>query len=302
MNTLSELKQQAIYTKDKVVAVAGAADEQVLAAVKQAVDETMCSFHLFGCASEIASIAEVISLDLTSESIAITHTEVPAAAAVKDVHNREADILMKGNIPTKNVLKAVLDKTNGLRGSKVLSHVALFEIPNQDRLIFLTDAAMNIAPGLEEKVEIIKNAVRVAHGVGISDPKTAVLAAVEEINPAMQATLDAAALTQMQKRAQISGCTIDGPLAFDNAVSAEAAAQKGIKSDVAGNADILVVPSIEAGNVLYKSFMYFSGAQAAAVISGATAPIVLTSRADSSASKLNSLAMALVSEKTFQGV
>ncbi|MFD2762314.1 bifunctional enoyl-CoA hydratase/phosphate acetyltransferase [Lentibacillus juripiscarius] len=302
MKTLTDLRKQAAFEQNKVVAVAGAADEHVLAAVKKAVDENMCSFRLFGAKADIALAADAIGLDLGKEAITVTDAIDPVMVAVKNVHDQKSDILMKGNVQTKHVLKAVLDKAYGLRGSGILSHVALFEIPNQDRLLFLTDAAMNIAPTLKEKTAIIKNAVRIAHGIGIADPKTAVLAAVEEVNPAMQVTLDAAALAQMQKRSQITGCTIDGPLAFDNAVSSRAAAQKGIQSDVAGDADMLVVPSIEAGNALYKSFIYFSGAQVAAVISGASAPIVLTSRADSSESKLNSLALALVSEKTFQGV
>ncbi|QKY71626.1 phosphate butyryltransferase [Lentibacillus sp. CBA3610] len=298
---LTELVQQAKADNNKIVAVANGADKGVLSAVKIAVDEGLCSFLLFGAETDIRKLAEVVDLNLLTEAVTIIHREHnTASAAVKAVHDRKADILMKGNVSTKNLLKAVLDKEFGLRTGNSLSHVALFDIPNQNRLIFLTDAAMNIAPDLEGKRNIVQNAVQVAHGVGFHNPKAAVLGAVETVNADMQATVDAAALTQMQKRNQITGCTVDGPLALDNAISENAVRQKGITSDVAGDADILVVPTIEAGNMLYKSLMYFSDANVAAVISGARAPIVLTSRTDSSESKLYSLALALVSEKTFR--
>lgn len=300
MQHLSELIQQAKTENNKIVAVAQAEDKEVLSAVKKAIDETLCSFLLFGVEKDIRNIAEDIDFDLTAEAVTIEHTEQNTAqAAVKAVHDQKADILMKGYVSTKKLLNAVLDKETGLRSARSLSHVALFDIPNQDRLIFLTDAAMNITPDLDGKADIVKNAVQVANGIGFQNPKVAVLAAVEVINPDMQATVDAAALTQMQKRHQITDCTIDGPLALDNAISMNAARQKEITSDVAGNADILVVPTIEAGNLLYKSFMYFADAKVAAVISGAKAPIVLTSRADSSESKLYSLSLALTAAKTY---
>jgi phosphate butyryltransferase len=219
--------------------------------------------------------------------------ERAAELAVKAVRSKEAGVLMKGNIPTAMILKAVLNKEFGLRAGKVLSHVAAFEIPRFDRLIFVTDAAMNISPTLDDKAQIINNAVSVARALGMEVPKVAPLAAVETVNPVMQATLDAAALTQMNNRGQIRDCVIDGPLALDNAVSATAAEHKGITGDVAGEADILLVPNIEAGNILYKSLVYFAGAKVGAVIAGAAAPIVLTSRADSAESKLYSLALAL---------
>ncbi|SFA72103.1 phosphate butyryltransferase [Lentibacillus halodurans] len=300
MQHLSELMEQAKSEEKQIVAVANAADKEVLSAVKKAIEEKLCSFLLFAAEDGVRKHAAEIDLDLSTEAAAIVHTEHnPQTAAVKAVHDHKADILMKGNISTKKLLKAVLDKETGLRTGNNLSHVALFEIPNQDRLLFLTDAAMNIAPDLDGKTNMIKNAVQVAHGIGLQKPNVAVLAAVEVINDEMLATIDAAALTQMQKRQQIRGCTVDGPLALDNAISADAARQKGIDSEVAGNADILMVPTIETGNMLYKSFMYFAGAKVASVISGASAPIVLTSRADSSESKLYSLSLALASAKTF---
>jgi phosphate butyryltransferase len=218
-----------------------------------------------------------------------------AELAVRAVSTRKATVLMKGNIPTSDLLKAVLNKEYGLRTGKVLSHVSVFEIPEYDRLTFVTDAGMNIAPDLEQKAQIIKNAAALARAIGIEYPKVAPIAAVEVVNPAMQATIDAAALTVMNKRGQIPGCIVDGPLALDNAVSALAAEHKGIHSEVAGRADILLVPTIEVGNVLYKSLIYFAKAKVGAVIAGAKAPIVLTSRADSAESKLYSLALAICS-------
>lgn len=232
----------------------------------------------------------------TSEHIEVIAAQSSAEAAelsVKAVRNGEADVLMKGNIPTANILKAVLNKEWGLRKGSVLSHVATFEVPNYNRLIFVTDAAMNIAPDVTQKAAIIQNTVEVARAIGIDLPKVAPIAAVEVVNPAMQATIDAAMLTQMNRRGQIKNCVVDGPLALDNAVSQIAAEHKGIVSDVAGKADILLVPTIEAGNVLYKSLVYFADAKVGAMIAGAKAPIVLTSRADSAETKVYSLALAV---------
>jgi len=300
MKTLTSLKERVKQERKQIVAVADATDKEILQAVKMAIDEKLCSFFLYGDEAAITSLAKEVNLDLSLPQVTLHHVKQDAAkVAVQAVHDQEADILMKGNIPTRDLLKAVLHNDYGLRTGKVLSHVSLFEIPNREGLVFLTDAAMNIAPTLQEKAEIIQNAVQVAHGVGLAEPKVAALAPVEVINPSMSSTMDAAVLTQMQKRGQIKGCLIDGPLAFDNAVSSRAAKHKNIQSDVAGDADILMVPTIEAGNALYKSFIYFAGAEVAAIISGAKAPIILTSRADSAESKLSSLSLALVSSKTF---
>ncbi|MFA1821591.1 bifunctional enoyl-CoA hydratase/phosphate acetyltransferase [Virgibacillus oceani] len=298
MNTLAAVKEKVKQGKHHIAAVANAADEQVLQAVKMAAKEKICGFLLFGNETDIAIIADIINLDIHTPEISIKHTktkEESAIAAVKSVYRGEAQILMKGNLSTKDLMKSALNKEYGLRTGKVLSHVALFEIPSQKKLYFLTDAGMIISPTIEEKAEIIKNAVQIAHAVGIELPKVAALAAVESVNPAMEATVDAAALTQMQKRGQITGCLVDGPLAFDNAVSLKAASHKGVHSEVAGKADILLVPSIETGNALYKSFVYFAGAKVAGIISGAKAPIIVTSRADAAEDKLYSITLALIS-------
>ncbi|MYL71857.1 phosphate butyryltransferase [Halobacillus litoralis] len=295
MKKLDELVDQIDRRSPKTVAVAQAADDEVLKAVKMARASNLADFFLVGDQTEIENKSKAVGLDLSQEGIEVIHASerVSAGVAVKAVHSGEAHVVMKGHIDTKSLLKAVLDKEYGLRKGSVLSHVALFEIPGRDKLIYLTDAAMNIAPNLEEKVQIINNAVEVATRAGWENPKVAPLAAVEVVNPSMIATQDAAMLTQMNRRGQLKGCIVDGPLAFDIAVDPKAAEQKGIVSEVAGQADILVVPSIEVANALYKSFIYFAKGKVAGVISGAKAPIVLTSRADDAQSKIYSLALAL---------
>jgi phosphate butyryltransferase len=292
---LEHLIDQAAGQSKKTVAVAVAEDHEVIEAVGKAIKLQLAQFRLYGNQEKIIGMLQEHGLQ-TSEHIEVIAAASSAEAAelsVKAVRNGEADVLMKGNIPTANILKAVLNKEWGLRKGSVLSHVAAFEVPNYDRLIFVTDAAMNIAPDITQKAAIIQNTVEVAQAIGIELPKVAPIAAVEVVNPAMQATIDAAMLTQMNRRGQIKNCIVDGPLALDNAVSQIAAEHKGIVSDVAGKADILLVPTIEAGNVLYKSLVYFANAKVGAMIAGAKAPIVLTSRADSAETKVYSLALAV---------
>ncbi|PEQ53299.1 phosphate butyryltransferase [Bacillus thuringiensis] len=292
---LEYLIDQAAGQPKKTVAVAVAEDHEVIGAVAKAIKLQLAQFRLYGNQEKIMGMLQEHGLQ-TSEHVEVIAAMSNAEAAelsVKAVRNGEADVLMKGNIPTANILKAVLNKEWGLRKGSVLSHVAAFEVPNYDRLIFVTDAAMNIAPDVTQKAAIIQNTVEVARAIGIDLPKVAPIAAVEVVNPAMQATIDAAMLTQMNRRGQIKDCIVDGPLALDNAVSQIAAEHKGIVSDVAGKADILLVPTIEAGNVLYKSLVYFADAKVGAMIAGAKAPIVLTSRADSAETKVYSLALAV---------
>ncbi|MCW9131360.1 MULTISPECIES: phosphate butyryltransferase [Bacillus cereus group] len=292
---LEHLIDQAAGQPKKTVAVAVAEDHEVIEAVAKAIKLQLAQFRLYGNQEKIMGMLQEHGLQ-TSEHIEVIAAESSAEAAelsVKAVRNGEADVLMKGNIPTANILKAVLNKEWGLRKGSVLSHVAAFEVPNYNRLIFVTDAAMNIAPDVTQKAAITQNTVEVARAIGIELPKVAPIAAVEVVNPAMQATIDAAMLTQMNRRGQIKNCIVDGPLALDNAVSQIAAEHKGIVSDVAGKADILLVPTIEAGNVLYKSLVYFADAKVGAMIAGAKAPIVLTSRADSAETKVYSLALAV---------
>jgi phosphate butyryltransferase len=301
MVTLDSLIVQAALKKDPIVAVASAADREVLEAVSLAIAKGIASFMLF---DDEIRLKELLQTDfphiLDSEKVTIHHAidDVHSATlSVKAVSSRQANVLMKGNLATSTILKVVLNGEYGLRTGKILSHVAAFEVAGYDRLLFVTDAAMNIAPDLEAKAQIIRNAVSAAHACGVLDPIVAPLAAVETVNPAMTPTTDAASLVVMNRRGQITGCIVDGPLALDNAVSEKAAAQKGITGQTAGKADILVVPNLEAGNILYKSLMYFANAKVGAIIQGAKAPIVLTSRADSAESKLYSLALAILSAK-----
>ncbi len=214
--------------------------------------------------------------------------------AVKMVSRGDADILMKGKVATPILLKGVLNKEWGLRSGRLLSHIALFEVDTYHKLIAVTDVAMNIAPNLQDKIAIINNSVTYLNAIGIPLPKIAVLGAVEMVNENMQATLDAALLSKMNQRDQIQNCIIDGPLAFDNAISYESARQKSIKSEVAGDTDLLLMPDIEVGNVLYKSLVFFAKAKVASIVLGATAPIVLTSRSDSEESKYDSILLAVL--------
>ncbi|MGX8236665.1 phosphate butyryltransferase [Exiguobacterium undae] len=287
--------QQAARLEDSVVAIASADDEEVMDAVSLAIENELARFHLFGDATRIQQMIHDRRLD--ESQFVITHTATAQEAAERAayaVRKGDADVLMKGLVPTATFMKAVLNKETGLRSGNVLSHVALFEVPGRDTAIGLTDAAIHIAPTLEDKVHIIENGVTALRAIGYTLPKVAVLAAVEVVNPTMQATIDAALLTQMNRRGQIKDCLIDGPLALDNAVNLEAAKQKGLTGDVAGAADLLVVPQIEVGNVIYKSLMYFAHASVAAILVGAKAPVVLTSRADTAEAKLYSLAFALL--------
>ncbi len=297
---LESLIDKATQLDGNTVAVAVAEDEEVIEAVSEALHRGLANFILFGDKEKINKILSAGHEDLNknNKNLSVVHAdsnELAAELAVRAVSNKEATVLMKGNISTSLLLKAILNKEYGLRTGNVLSHVAVFEVPDYDRFTIITDAGMNISPDLEQKAQMIKNAAALARAIGIEYPKVAPIAAVEVVNPAMQATMDAAALTVMNKRGQIPGCIVDGPLALDIAVSALAAEHKGIQSEVAGRADILLVPTIEVGNVLYKSLVYFAKAKVGAVIAGARAPIVLTSRADSAESKLYSLALAICS-------
>ncbi len=294
LNDLVILAQS--HTKKRLV-VAAAADRHVLEAVNQAVGMNLVTPILIGKKTEIETIASEIKMNLTGvELVDIPDLFQSAELAVSYIRQSKADILMKGLIATGSLLKAVLDKEKGLRKGGTLSHVAFFESPYYHKLLCVTDAAMNVAPDLSEKISIVENAVDAFHKLGITNPKVAIIAAVEVVNPKMEATVHAAILTQMNRRNQITGCLVDGPLALDNIVSKEAAEHKGIVSEVAGEADIIVTPDINVGNVLYKSLNFLGGAVAAAVIMGAQVPIVLTSRSDSEQSKLMSIALAAAME------
>lgn len=277
----------------KRIAVAVAQDEDVLRAIHAAMQAGFIVPLLVGNKHEIRTAAEKAGFNVSG--VEVMHETDKQMACIKTVglvRECKADILMKGMVSTGILVKAILDKDNGLTDGNLLSHVAFFETPYYHKVLCITDAALNIQPDLSEKIAIVRNAVLTCQKLGILTPKVAILAPVETVNPKMEATVHGAMLTMMQKRNQIGGCIIDGPLALDNAISADAARHKGLSSEVAGDADILVAPDLNAGNMLYKSLNFLGGAVAAAVVAGARVPVVLTSRADLDKSKFLSIALA----------
>lgn len=294
LKTLSDLIDIAKQKKTRRLAVAAAEDKAVLEAVKDAHKESIIHPVLVGDKEQIKKLANEVDLNLDELEIVDNKkgADESARIAVSLIREGKADVLMKGLVSTGPLLKAVLDKENGLRKGGTLSHVAFFESPFYHKLLGVTDAAMNVAPEFEEKVQMLNNAVEAFHKLGIENPKVAVVGAVETINTKMEATTHAALMRTMNARNQIKGCTVDGPLAIDNAVSKEAAEHKKIFSDVAGDCDIILTPDIEAGNIFYKSLNFLGGATSAAVIMGAAVPIVLTSRSDNKKSKMMSIALA----------
>jgi phosphate butyryltransferase len=298
IKNFDEVLSMAQSQSTKKVAVAVAQDKPVLEAIKDAYEIGLVEAVLVGNRDKIEKVAKEINMDLSKFEI-IHEADAAKAAliAVELVSTGKADMVMKGLVDTASFLRAVLNKEKGLRTGKLMSHVAVFEVPGIDRLLFLTDAAFNMYPQLKEKIDIVNNAVTVAKAVGIETPKVAPICAVEVVNPDMPATLDASILSKMSERGQIKGCIIDGPLALDNALSVEAAEHKGITGEVAGKADILLMPNIEAGNIMYKTLSYTTRSKSGAILVGTSAPVVLTSRNDSHETKMNAIALAaLVAE------
>jgi phosphotransacetylase/acyl dehydratase len=250
---------------------------------------------LVGPEAKIRAAAETAQLDLTPyELVPTEHSDAAAAAAVAMARAGTVEALMKGALHTEELMHAVVDGEKGLRTARRISHVFAIDAPGYPRPLFLTDAAVNVSPSLEDKRDIVQNAIDLAHALGIAVPKVAILSAVETVSPKITSTLDAAALCKMAERGQITGGVLDGPLAFDNAVSEEAARAKGILSPVAGRADIFVVPDLEVGNMLAKQLEYLAEAEIAGVVLGARVPIILTSRADKTLARLASCAIALL--------
>jgi phosphate butyryltransferase len=279
----------------KQIAVAVAHDPTVIEAVIKAEELNITDYILVGDERKIIDIANDLGLEIKSNKIYNEPNNIKAVdTAVQLVKSNKADILMKGFVNTDDFLRGVLNRENGLRTGKVMSHVYVLESSALKRMLFITDGSMNILPDLETKCSIILNSIYLANIFEINDPKVAITTAIELANPKMPSTIDAAVLAKMSQRGQFSGKIIDGPLALDNAISPWAAEHKGIGGPVAGNADIIVVPSIEAGNILCKAHVYLTGGNLAGVVIGASAPIVLTSRADTSQSKLNSIATAVL--------
>jgi phosphate butyryltransferase len=296
IKSFSDLMTQAKAKGPKKVAVAVAQDEVVLEALIDAASEKIATPILFGDKTAIEEAAQKAKVDIKGwELHDIKDMAEASKAAVKAVSTGQADFLMKGLVATSTFLKAVLDKEVGLRTGRLLSHVAVMETSSYPKLILVSDGGMNVKPDLMAKVDIINNAVEISQKLGVEKPKVAVLAAIEVLNPEMQETVDATHLSKMNDRGQIKGCLIDGPLALDLAVSAEAVAHKKIKSAVAGEADIFLTPEIASGNMLVKGLIYLGGAQAAGIIAGAAKPVVMLSRADSKQQKINSIALGVVS-------
>ncbi len=281
----------------KTVSVSVAQDEAVLEAVKEAKKRGIANAILVGDAAKIKDIAASIDMDLGDFEIIDEPDMIQASLkAVKLAHEGKADMYMKGIIDTKNFLKSVLDKEVGLRTGGVLSHVAVFEVPGIDRLLFLTDVAFMTYPTLEDKVHIINNTVPVCRACGVDTPKVAPLAAVEVVNPKMAVTVEAAELTKMNEEGQITGCVVDGPLSLDLAIDPEAAKHKGaLNRKIQGDADVLLFPDIDAGNQVYKAMVHMiPNVKNGCILAGTKVPVILTSRSDTFETKLNSIALAAV--------
>ena len=283
-------------------AVAHPCEKSALAGAVEAAGLGLIKPILVGPAARIREIAESSGIHLgDTEIVDAPHSHASAAKAVELIRQGRAELLMKGSLHSDELLGAVVARETGLRTGRRISHVFIMDVPTYHKVIVVTDAAINIAPTLEDKVDICQNAIDLARELGLEKPKVAILAAVETVNSKMQATLDAAALCKMADRGQIKGGILDGPLAFDNAISKEAADTKGIRSEVAGDPDILLVPDLEAGNMLAKQLAFLANADGAGLVLGARVPIILTSRADTVRSRIASCAVAVLAAHATRG-
>lgn len=292
LRSLQDIIQAAKASGTRTISVAAAQDKDVLMAVKAALDAGLAQALLVGDKEQIAPLLVEVGLP---SSIAIMHEPDPAKAALTAaslVRDGHAHILMKGMVNSGDFLRAVLDKTNGLRAGKILSHLAVFEIPGDTKLTYHTDGGINIAPTLEEKKEILTNTIKAVHRLGIAKPFVAVLTANEQVSPKMQATVDAKALADMSAAGELPEAIVEGPIAIDVALNPEAAHHKHIVSTVSGQVDVFLLPSLEAGNILGKALLFYMKAKQAAVILGATHPVVMTSRAETAEGKFASIALA----------
>lgn len=293
IKTMDGIISKAKEIKTKTIVVACAADKHVLEAVEHARQDNIINGILIGDEIKIKEILSSLKFDEKNYQIINEPDNTEACiTAVKIVNKAEENFLMKGLVDSSIILRAALNKEYGLRTSNRISHVSVLEVSTHNKLIFMSDGAMNIAPTLDEKRQIIENSVVIAQSLGIEIPKVGILGAVEKVNPQMEATLDAVELIKMNQSGIIKNCIVGGPFAMDNAINKEAAILKGIKDPIAGEIDILIMPRIEAGNIFYKTMMFLANAKGASVIAGAKKPIVLTSRADSAESKYNSIALA----------
>jgi len=294
-NRIENFDQLLSFVKSKEkkkLAIASAEGEEIVEAVKRATDAGILQAVLIGNGEKITDLCQNLNFDL--DKVEIVDTKDPKLAsqlAVELVKRKKADMLMKGKVDTSTLLKAILDKEKGLRGARLLSHVAVVEVESYHKLMLVTDGGININPDVNKKVDILKNAVEVAKKLGIEKPKVSCLAAVESVNPEMQETVDAAVLVKMAERGDIEDVIIDGPVAFDIAVDSQSAQMKGIISPIAGDTDIFLVPNIACGNIFVKALIYLAKAKVGGIVVGGGAPIILLSRSDTAAMKLYSMAL-----------
>jgi phosphate butyryltransferase len=290
--SFDQLVAQARALGTRAICVAVAQDRDVLLAAKGAAELGLARSILIGDERAIRAICGELDLD---EGVTIVHEPDNSAAALlaaETVREGKADVLVKGRLNSSDFLKAVLDPSKGLRSGKILSHIAAFQIPSSRKLVFHSDGGMNIAPTLDEKEQILRNAIDVVRRLGIEVPKIAILAANEKPSPKMPATMDAQVLAERWKTGTFPPCVIEGPIAMDVAASGVAAERKGIPSAIAGDVDLFIVPNIEAGNMIGKTLVYYAGAQIAGIVAGASKPIVMVSRSDSAKAKIDSIAFA----------
>jgi phosphate butyryltransferase len=294
VNSIKDVIDKAKEYGIKTVAIAGADSEHIIQAIGSASELNIAKFICFGNRQSMQSHAISASIMKDIPFIETENAEEAARQAVMAVRNHTADVVMKGSLQTGIFMKAILNKETGLRAGGYISSIAAFDHPNGKRIQFITDVALAIEPDIQQKSAIITNALAAAHKLGIVCPRVAVLAALETVNVEMKETIDAAILSKMAERGQLGNCIVDGPLALDNIVSKEAAKEKGIVSDVAGNADIILVPNLVVGNALIKSLTYYAHKPIAGIIAGTIAPVVMNSRADSPDDKVLTIAMACV--------
>lgn len=295
ITSFAQLKEEAFKVGPKMVAVTVPHEPEILLSAQDAEREGIANCTLVGDRELIRKLAAEHDIDISK--MMILHEPDPRLAARKVMEllrMGHADLAMKGKLETADFLRAALDRETGLRVGRLFSHVAVFEVPGYDRLLFVSDSGVVVAPTLEQKVEIVQNAILVAKAFGIEQPKVAILAATETVNPKIPTTMDAANLAKMADRGQIQGAIVDGPLALDNAISPESVAIKGIKSPVAGYADILITPDVEAGNMLAKAITYFAKGKMAGVVVGGKSPLIVASRSDPHETKLVSMALGVM--------
>jgi phosphate butyryltransferase len=295
IHNLQELVAEAQKLGPARIAVVEGYDADVLQSLAQAEPLGLATPILVGDPGKIQAAARRVNYPLRPESVVPSEgEEASIRQAIDLVREGKADLLMKGKVTTANLIRGILDKERGLRAGKLLSQVIVFQVPHIPRLMLMTDAAINIAPTLDQKAELCRNAIRVAHSLGIDKPKVVLLTALEFVNPGMPATLDAAALVQMNRRGQIEGAYLEGPLALDVPLSRFAAERKHIDSPVVEATDVLIAPDIEAGNILYRAITYFARGESGGIVVGARVPLVLLSRAESPETKIHSIALALL--------